>query len=448
MKRFVLMIGILAGLLTFGVDTDSYCQEPSRAGGLYFPPLAGDSWDTMSPYSLDWCEGSIDSLYNFLEANQTKGFLLLKDGKIVLEKYFNGHDAQTLWYWASAGKSLTSFLIGLAQEEGFLNLDDTVSSYLGQGWTSCPPEKEKLISIRHQLTMTTGLDDGVADDYCTEASCLQYLADAGTRWAYHNAPYTLLDSVLEVATGESVNQYLNQTVKQKTGITGAYLTIDYNHVYFSTLRSMARYGLLMLNEGIWDTTVVMNDSLYFQEMIQPSQNYNPSYGYLWWINSGEGYLVPGSQFMFPGFLFPDAPADTYAALGKNGQFINIVPSENLVWVRMGEEPTSTMVPYMLNNKIWQYINELECDLSDESNEFTDKSVALYPNPVVEELHIHFSCKRGDLRLYDAFGQLLQSQQNIPGNYQLSVKSLDSGIYYLQIILGDKRIITKQIEVIK
>ena len=82
-----------------------------------FPPNNSNIWDTLSPASLSWCQNKIDSLYDFLEINNTKSFILLKDGKIVLEKYFNGHSDTSSWYWASAAKTITSFLVGMAQEE-------------------------------------------------------------------------------------------------------------------------------------------------------------------------------------------------------------------------------------------------------------------------------------------------------------------------------------------
>ncbi|MFN6037147.1 MAG: serine hydrolase, partial [Bacteroidota bacterium] len=89
---------------------------------LYFPPTTGSNWDTLSSQNLGWCQNKIDSLYNFLDTSNTKAFILLKDGKIVMEKYFGNHTANTLWYWASAGKSLTSFMVGIAQQEGYLSI--------------------------------------------------------------------------------------------------------------------------------------------------------------------------------------------------------------------------------------------------------------------------------------------------------------------------------------
>ena len=144
----------------------------SQAQALYFPPIGSTQWDTISPNSLGWCQNNIDSLYQFLDVNNTKAFILLKDGKIVLENYFGGFAQNDPWYWASAGKTITSFMTGIAQQEGFLNITDTTSSYLGNGWTACSSAKEEKITIRNQLTMTSGLDDGVADPYCTLDTCL------------------------------------------------------------------------------------------------------------------------------------------------------------------------------------------------------------------------------------------------------------------------------------
>lgn len=132
----------------------------------------------------------------------SKAFLVLKDGRIVIEHYFGTFTQDSLWYWASAGKSLTAFLVGKAQEEGFLDINDPSSDYLGAGWTSCTPLQEGAITVRNQLTMTTGLDDGTGDTDCTDPACLQYLARPGTRWAYHNAPYTMLDGVISMRPGK------------------------------------------------------------------------------------------------------------------------------------------------------------------------------------------------------------------------------------------------------
>ncbi len=397
----------------------------SEAQGLYFPPTLGDQWDTIEPQSLGWCQPQIDSLFAYLDTSNTKAFILLKDGKIVLEKYFGTHTASTPWYWASAGKTITSFMIGMAQQDGYLSIDDTTSNILGPGWTNCTPTQEEKITVRNQLTMTSGLDDAGIDPYCTLNTCLDYVADAGTRWAYHNGPYTLLDSVIQMATGQTLNAYTTQRLKIPTGMTGSFYTVDYNHVFLSTARSMARFGLLIQNQGNWNGNQIMTDQTYFNDMVNTSQNLNQSYGYLWWLNGKQSFMVPQSQLVFPGSWSPNAPSDMYAALGKNGQFINVVPSQGMTWIRMGDAPDSSFVPFLLNDYIWQYINDLSC--SSETFELTEMKLNIAPNPSNGNFSI--SCFEPlRISITNAFGQEVMQAKIVEGETHLSLK--ESGIYFL------------------
>ena len=364
----------------------------SSKAQVYFPQNNTSLWDTISPSSLNWCQDKIDSLYNFLEVNNTKSFILLKNGKIVLEQYFNGHTDTSYWYWASAGKTLTSFLVGMAQEEGFLDILDTTSNYLGSGWTNCTSFQEEKITIWNQLTMTSGLNDYVADPHCTIDTCLNYLSDPGTRWAYHNAPYTLLRSVLENATGQGINLYGYQKLFNQIGMDGLFVYSGYYNLFTSTSRSMARFGLLIQNQGYWNGNQIMTDANYFNQMTNSSQTLNESYGYFWWLNGKSSFMLPGTQFLFNGSLMPNAPNDLIAALGKNGQYINIVPSDNLVWIRMGENPDSSLVPVSFNLDIWDYINDLTCNQSD---------VMQYNDNMSRKL----------IKVFDVFGREVKDTEN-------------------------------------
>jgi CubicO group peptidase (beta-lactamase class C family) len=396
-----------------------------NAQGLYFPPNVGDQWDTIHPQSLGWCQPQIEGLYAYLDSTNTKAFILLKDGKIVLEKYFGTHTASTPWYWASAGKTITSFMVGMAQQDGYLSIDDTTSNILGPGWTNCTPAQEEKITVRNQLTMTSGLDDAGIDPYCTLNTCLDYVADAGTRWAYHNGPYTLLDSVIQMATGQTLNAYTTQRLKIPTGMTGSFYTVDYNHIFFSTARSMARFGLLMQNQGNWNGNQIMTDQTYFNDMVNTSQSLNESYGYLWWLNGKSSFMVPQSQLVFPGSWSPNAPSDMYAALGKNGQFINVVPSQGMTWIRMGDAPDSSFVPFLLNDFIWQYINDLSC--SSETIELKESKLNIHPNPSTGSFII--SCGTPlQICITNASGQEVMQAHISAGESNFELKQ--SGIYFL------------------
>jgi CubicO group peptidase (beta-lactamase class C family) len=428
MKRFhELAMCLAAGyILLFSIG-----NEVAQAQSLYFPPSTGNQWDTLSLAQLGWCSSEVPALYNYLGNTNTKAFIVLKDGKIVLEKYFGQFSADSAWYWASAGKCLTSFLVGIAQSEGLLHIDDTTSTYLGNGWTSAPTSKEQMIKIRNQLTMTSGLSDLVPQSDCTEDTCLLYLADAGTRWAYHNAPYTLLDGVLRSATSMSPNLYLQQKMRPITGFTGVYLPIGYNQVFFSTPRMMARFGLLNLAGGKWGTRAVLNDSLFVQEMTRPSQSLNPSYGYLWWLNGQSSFRLPQTQLSFPGPLFAHAPMDMYSALGKDGQIINVVPTEQLVVIRMGNAPGSGVaVPVTYNDSIWPYLNAVICTATSAlENNLDSPRAKLYPNPFRDFIHLEAWPEGAQLRLRTAAGQLIQEGEASP---RISTSHMPPGVYWLEI----------------
>lgn len=399
---------------------------------LYFPPVSGNTWDTISPTSLGWCQDKIDTLIDFLDTKNTKAFIVLKDGKIVIEHYFDTFTVDSLWYWASAGKSLTSFLVGMAKQDGFLELSDSTSQYLGSGWTICPPQKEGLITVLDQLRMTSGLNDLVPDNYCTDDTCLEYLADAGTRWAYHNAPYTLLDGVIENSTGQALNLYLLNKVKIPTGITGNYYPSGYNNLFVSIPRSMARFGLLMLNHGNWDGNQIMTDTTYYNEMINTSQNLNPSYGYLWWLNGKPSYLVPGLQIPFPGPLMPHAPMDMYSALGKNGQFINIVPSQNIVLVRMGDAPGVGEVPFLFNDSIWERMQDVMCgttEINSDSEKFMLSKI--YPNPTSGYITLYAN-KNSTYKLFNSLGKEISRGQLLKGENSIDLSRFENATYFIQL----------------
>jgi CubicO group peptidase (beta-lactamase class C family) len=406
-------------------------SNSNAQSSLYFPPLLGDEWETISLESLGWCEEKIPALYDYLEENNTKAFLVLKDGKIVLEKYFDTFTLDSNWYWASAGKGLTSFLTGIAQEEGFLNVEDKTSDYLGEGWTSCTPAQEEQIKVWNQLTMTSGLSDETGDAFCTDPECLIYKADAGERWAYHNGPYTLLDDVISNATGSTLNSFHTSRVKLKTGMDGLFVPVEENNVYFSTPRSMARFGLLMLNNGIWDDEVVLGDETYLNAMVNTSQPLNKAYGYLWWLNGKASFMLPQSETVYDGPLLPNAPADMYAAIGKNAQYLNVVPSKGLIVIRMGQDPTGleSLVPTLFNNEIWDYLNQLMCEVS-ELDEIKDaQKTKVYPNPADQ-----FICVENELytnyELYDALGRIQFRGELTIGNNYISMEEINDAFYYL------------------
>jgi CubicO group peptidase (beta-lactamase class C family) len=260
-----------------------FLTQNSKSQALYFPPTTGNVWDSILPSNLNYCQARIDSLYLYLQAKNTKSFILLKDGKRVLEKYFGTYKRDSIFYWASASKSLAGFITGVAQQKGYININDPASNYLGTGWTSAPLLKENLISVKNLICMNSGLEDAPplpCDNEDTAKACLTYLTDAGTRWAYHTGAYRKVQDVVSNAVGQTYNAITNNWIESQTGMSGTW----FQQVYYSKARDMARFGILNLNKGIWNSDTIMKDTAYFRAMTNTSQNLNKAYGYLWWLN--------------------------------------------------------------------------------------------------------------------------------------------------------------------
>jgi CubicO group peptidase (beta-lactamase class C family) len=121
---------------------------------------------------------------------------------------------------------------------------------------------------------------------------------------------------------------------------------------------MARFGLLILSKGNWDEKVVISDKQYISDMTNTSQSINPSYGYLWWLNGKSQLMIPTLQTKFSLPLSANAPADMFAAIGKFGQLINIVPSQNLIVIRIGESTESGAIGLEIQDEIWEKLNKV------------------------------------------------------------------------------------------
>lgn len=409
------------------------CTCTIHSQSLYFPPVGSDEWETVSPSDLGWNLEALDSLNMILENGNSKAFMVLIDGKIAIEEYYNDFHADSFWYWASAGKGLTAFLTGIAQSEGQLDIENSTSDYLGLGWTSADSTQEAQIRIVDQLQMTTGLDETI-DNQCTLDSCLQYLADPGSRWSYHNAPYTLIGDVLQAATGSGLNGLLLTNLRFTTGIQGAYLPLGFNQIMFSSPRSMARFGLLMLNEGSWKGQGILGDTEYFHQMINPSQSLNESYGYLWWLNGKGSYMLPQSQIVFNGPIIPHAPSDMYAALGLNGQLINVVPSLNLVMIRMGDNPELGPVPTVFNDDIWKQLNKVfGTTHTEEIAEKMTMEVITNPTQGPFQLGGISSSTAFQYQIHSSEGQLIERGQN---RKHFDLSDQPPGVYYMSVIMGN------------
>jgi hypothetical protein len=175
-------------------------------------------------------------------------------------------------------------------------------------------------------------------------------------------------------------------------------------------------------------------------MTNTSQSLNLSYGYLWWLNGKQSFMVPQSQAVINSMLSPNAPLDNISALGKNGQFINVSQTNKMVWIRMGDAPDQVDVPFLLNDKIWLYINQLNCNNTSVTQNSINKT-KIYPNPSKGFINIESDREIAKLFLYNSLGQEITQTEVNNLSTVLNYKEINEALLVLKIIYknGDSSI---------
>jgi CubicO group peptidase (beta-lactamase class C family) len=240
-------------------------------------------------------------------------------------------------------------LRGIAVGRGLIELDDAVSAHIGPGWTHADAHDEASITIRHLMTMTSGLDDAMT-----------VVAAPGTHWDYNlGAGYHTLKRVIAAVGGDddldtTTRRWLLDPVgMSESGWNARPLPDDLSDAeriyscypdgaalegFTTTTRDLARFGLAVLAGGTWNGSELGLPPGFLATSLRPSTPLNPAYGLLWWVNGQEWQLAPKADAPIPGPLLPDAPDDTVAALGALGRALYVVPSRDLVVVRIGAGP--------------------------------------------------------------------------------------------------------------
>lgn len=319
----------------------------------YFP---GEDWEAIGAASSGIDLKAMNAALEYAGDSNSSGVVIVWHGKILAERYFTpparpqyrksitGQDAHggTIEDVASTQKSVTSFLVGVAVSRGIVDIDQPVSTYLGTGWSSAEPGAESSILVQHLLTMTSGLDKS-----------LQFQVPPGSRWQYNTNAYAVLVKLLEKVTGTGIDEltrsWLSGPIGMKDSRWGARSWIragqDANTVGFqTTARDLARFGILMLHQGIWQGKDLIPGKAYLAQSRKPSQDLNPAYGYLWWLN---GQPVRRNGKTEAPSMIPSAPDDLYAAQGALGRKLYVVPSMDLVVSRLGDAP-----PEDFNEAFW------------------------------------------------------------------------------------------------
>ena len=143
-------------------------------------------------------------------------------------------------------------------------------------------------------------------------------------------------------------------------------------------------------------------------------------------------MLPTLQTVFNANLVPSAPDELYAALGKNDQKIYILPSKNIVIIRMGNASgTSLFALSSFDNELWGMLNDVFCENSTSTNEVFKEAISIFPNPVDDVLK--FQKNNHDtfqVKVFNSIGNLIK-EETVTSD-QLNVSSLVSGTYFIQI----------------
>jgi len=334
-KLFTTLLLSIVSTSVFGQNTYVYQQ----------PKALNDGWQTDHLKSQD-----IDTSLFYLFFNQLTGqkhklhsALLIKDGVLVLEEYFNNQQANIPHDLRSTSKSIRSLLVGIAIDKGFIDdVNDPISKYLKQP----VPEKnldsrKEQITIRHLLTMSSGLDcndwdrksKGQEDKVYRKRDWLQYTIDLpmvnepGKVANYCSLGTVLLAEIVSQASGMSIDKFAAKYLFDPLGISN----VQWGHTsnkkvipsakrLYMISRDMAKIGQLILNHGKWNGTQIVSESWVAASTTYQTKLAGLDYGYLWWnipIKVKEEVLI------------------TRTATGNGGQYIIVVPEKNFVAVFTG-----------------------------------------------------------------------------------------------------------------
>ena len=311
------------------------------AQSVYWP---GSTWETRTPRDAGMSAEGVEEALAYAGAHNSTGLVILRGGRIVAERYWNGWTETTAQPIFSSSKSLTSVLVGMAIEEKRIkSVGETASDFVAS-WKATPKE---AITIRHMLSMTSGIRVGAAAvspeiDAFDQTAALPLEHTPGEFWAYNTPVYRMLIRVLEIASKESIDAFTTRKLAGPIGMSVSKWDCDpapKNQTnctwYRSGLRDMSRFGLMILRKGRWENRQLVSEA-WLRESTVTSQRLNESYGYLWWLNGKASFRLPAAvQGVRQGMLWPNCPPDAFGALGAQDKKIYVVPSLDLVVSRHG-----------------------------------------------------------------------------------------------------------------
>lgn len=330
----VLALGIVAVLVAFVVIP--------RLGGTARPPAPDywptEGWQSSTPEAQGMDSALLaDALLAWRQQNvQIHSLQIVRNGYMVADATFYPYDGQTIHDVASVTKSVMTTLIGIAADQGKLDLDDKMVSFFPDRTIANLDARKEAITVRHLVSMTSGLQcirDGMEGDTTLKmlnspdrvqfALDLPVAYEPGSQFVYCSPAISLLSPILQQATGMTTLDFARQYLFEPLGIHDVLWETDPQGYYVGHgdlslhPHDMAKLGLLFLQEGRWEDRQIISRRWVQEARTAQSETPNEEnpYGYGWWLT-------------------PDLDG-VYQAEGRNGQYIYILPGWNMVLTATG-----------------------------------------------------------------------------------------------------------------
>lgn len=308
---------------------------PKNPDNLFWP-MGDKLYPNVFPENID--KGVLDAAVDSaLVHGNTRAVIVLYDSLLIAEAYGDGFTKETRILGWSMTKSITSTLLGILQKQKKIDVMNPAPIAEWQG------DDRKNITINNLMHMTSGLQ--WTEDYgdISEATIMLYQkGDVGKyalsvpkklnpdeEWLYSSGSSNILSYIIRQTIGNDQEywDFPRKALFNKIGMRSAIIETDASGTFVgssyieATPRDYARYGLLYLNNGIWEKDTIIDPSwvAYTQKEAPKSKG---KYGAQWWLN-------------LAGHELPDAPKDIYFCDGFNGQRVYVIPSKKMVIVRMG-----------------------------------------------------------------------------------------------------------------
>lgn len=292
-----------------------------------------------------------EKLNDFLEDTQTTSFVIIKDDKIIFEKYYNGYNKDSINTSFSSVKSIVSLLIGIAIDKGHIRSEDESIATFIYEFKNTPME---YITIKDLLMMRSKIQYEEGNLWFGDDAKTYYMPnlrdlaikhikidrDYEGNFHYNNYHPLLLGIILERSTGQSVSSFLEENLWKKLGTEyNASWSLDSNESGFEKMESglnfrtidFAKIGSMVLHRGKWNSEEIISEDWIIKSTIEEFPLKNQEYKNTFLENTDTGY-----KYMWYSMENEKGGYDYFAA-GKYGQFLYISPKNNIVIVRNGIE---------------------------------------------------------------------------------------------------------------